>query len=94
MSSSAKAIAMYGVYFSTVKEALDFSKIFYPEMKEIEDLPASAEIEILNYFSGRGIIIGYHVKIGETLEKYETKWATDFPNSEVTPKTYLEVIHF
>ena len=64
------------------------------KMKEIEDLPASAEIEILNYFSGRGIIIGYHVKIGETLEKYETKWATDFPNSEVTPKTYLEVIHF
>lgn len=94
MSSSAKAIAMYGVYFSTVEQAVEFSKQFYPEMKEIEDLPASAEFEILNYFSGRGIIIGYHVKIGETLEKYEAKWEKDFPKSEVRPQAHLEVIHF
>lgn len=94
MSSSAKAIAMYGVYFSTVEQAVEFSKKFYPEMKEIEDLPASAEIEILNYFSGRGIIIGYHVKIGETLEKYQAKWEEDFPSSDISPTTHLEVVHF
>lgn len=94
MSSSSKAIAMYGVYFSTVEQAVEFSKKFYPEMKEINDLPASAEIEILNYFSGRGIIIGYHIKIGETLEKYEIKWKNDFPDSEIRPETHLEVVHF
>lgn len=94
MSSSAKAIAMYGMYFSTLEQAVEFSKKFYPEMKEIEDLPALAEFEILNYFSGRGIIIGYHVKIGETLEKYEEKWEKDFPESEIRPETHLEVVYF
>ena len=94
MGVSAKAIAMYGAYFPTVSEAVEFSKKFYLEMKEIEDLPASAEFEILNYFSGRGIIIGYHVSIGETLEKYQDKWDKDFPNSDIRPKAHLEVVHF
>lgn len=94
MSISSKAIAMYGVYFSNIEEVLNFCQKFYPEMKEVEDLPASAEIEMLNCFSGRGVIVGYHVKIGETLEKYEMKWNKDFPNSEEKPNTHLEVVHY
>ena len=94
MSTSSKAIAMYGVYFSNLEEVLNFCQKFYPEMKEVEDLPASAEVELLNYFSGRGVIVGYHVKIGETLEKYEMKWNKDFPNSEEKPNTHLEVVHY
>ena len=94
MSASSKAIAMYGVYFSNLEEVLNFCQKFYSEMKEVEDLPASAKVELLNYFSGRGVIVGYHVKIGETLEKYEIKWNKEFPNSEEKPNTHLEVVHY
>ena len=44
MSISSKAIAMYGIYFSNNEEALSFCQKFYPEMKEVENLPASAEV--------------------------------------------------
>lgn len=94
MSNSVKAIAMYGVYFSYEDEAIEFSKKFYPEIKSLEDLNVIAEFEMLDYFSGRGMIIGYHVKIGETLEKYEAKWNQDFPNSETRPETHLKVVHY
>lgn len=94
MSISSKAIAMYGVYFSNLEEVLSFCQKFYPEIEDVEDLPASAEVEMLDYFSGTGVIVGYHVKIGETLEKYEMKWNKDFPNSEEKPNTHLEVVHY
>lgn len=94
MSVETRAIAMYGVYFSEVSDAEKFVQQYHPNLKYLDDLPTKAVAEILDAFSGEGVLIGYHVKIGETLEKYETLWNKEFPESQFTPTTHLEVVTF
>lgn len=94
MSVENRAVAMYGIYFSTTSEAEKFVQQYHPTLKYLEDMPTKAVAEILNAFSGEGVLIGYHVKIGETLEKYEMLWNKEFPDSQFKPETHLEVLTF
>lgn len=94
MSVEYRAIAMYGIYFSEVSDAEKFVQVYYPELKYLDDIPTKAEATILDAFSGEGVIIGYHILLGETLEKYEVFWNKEFPNSQYQPTTHLEVVTF
>lgn len=94
MSIEYRAVAMYGVYFSEVSDAIKFLNVYHPTLKYLDDMPTKACAEILDAFSGDGVIIGYHILLGETLEKYEILWNKEFPNSQYKPTTHLEVVTF
>lgn len=94
MSVEYRAVAMYGIYFSEVSQAEKFVQQYHPTLKYLDDLPTKAVAEILNAFTGEGVLIGYHVKIGELLEKYEALFNKEFPNSQFKPTTHLEVVTF
>lgn len=92
MGVDARAIAMFGVYFNSKKDVDAFLEKY--EIEEVEDMNSSVELECLNCYSGDPFILGYHVDIGETLDKYKAQWEKDFPNSGKTPRSYLEVVWY
>ncbi len=92
MGMSAKAVAMYGLYFSSEAKLKTFIKEHYPEVEDYEYLETRAEVLVLDYYSGSTFVLGYHVPIGVTLEKYQQYWKEDFPNSKEEASPQLRVI--
>jgi hypothetical protein len=107
MSVNYKAIAMFGIRFQKGKQYYEFldknTKIKelagVSDIDNIEDIKEFVKdnfspltITPVSMFETQEAILGFHVKIGETMNKYQEMWDNLFPNSFEKPSTFLEVI--
>ena len=46
----------------------------------------------ISMFETQEVIVGFHVQIGEAMDKYQEMWDKLFPNVVDKPCTFLEVV--
>ena len=86
---------MYGKYFNTRRELKEFVENIYPDAEVdyegIFEVPVLEDIEIecLDAYEGTKLLLGYTIKLGETLDAYREKWNKAFPG--VTATAHLSV---
>ena len=92
MSINSNAIAVFGICVDSDSEALAFF-----EKHGVEDFSDGIEhgelgYSCLNYFTGNGYVLGFGMKLGETVDGYQAKWDQLLPNATERPYAFIEVV--
>ena len=107
MSINYKAVAMFGFKFKKAREYYDFldkntnikELAGVNDIDEIDDIKEFVKENIspltitpISMFETQEVIVGFHVQIGEAMDKYQEMWDKLFPNVVDKPCTFLEVV--
>ena len=100
MSYSYHPVAMFGIKFAKNKDARVFvtehSNIVVDEDESLKEqvnefFSNGLKMVELNMFSTQDSIVGFHMALGETVDKYLALWNSTFPESTLIPTTILEI---
>jgi len=83
-------VAMFGLAFYSQGEVDDFIKE-QTGFEDVEELESGVVSECLDLYSSEGYIVGYKMKLGETVDPYQKLWDKQFPNCKEKPEPHMEV---